>query len=224
MLTSFNKNDIINLSIESADFLYLTKSPLVCVNEHTVLSIEHKLRAFLLEGKMPTGIYKRKKMSEETKKKLRLALKGKSPWNKGKKVGLFPKSIFQKGHKKGMTGKHHSEKSKIKKSIAQKGKYLGEKNHKWKGGRTKTTYGYILVYKPEHPFCTKQGYVKEHRLVMEKILGRYLTPEEIPHHKNEIKDDNRPENLRLFNNNAEHMKFHHPKGKYFIKVLQGVKG
>jgi len=61
-----------------------------------------------------------------------------------------------------------------------------------------TTDGYIMVYMPEHPYCNSNGYVREHRLVMEQRLGRYLRPEETVHHINEIRNDNRDENLELF--------------------------
>jgi hypothetical protein len=78
----------------------------------------------------------------------------------------------------------------------------------WKGGRVKHSDGYILIYCPSHPYGSADGYVFEHRLVMEKLLGRYLKPEETPHHINGIKDDNRPENLRIFPSSREHIIFH----------------
>lgn len=68
---------------------------------------------------------------------------------------------------------------------------------------------YIYIYKPEHPHAigTRKLYVAEHRLIMEDYIGRYLTKNEIVHHKNEITTDNRIENLQLMTN-SEHIKLH----------------
>ena len=85
----------------------------------------------------------------------------------------------------------------------------GSKGH-WKCGKIKC-HGYILIYNPTHPFKVHGNYIMEHRLVMEKHLGRYLTPEEVVHHINEIRDDNRIENLELFSNNGRHLSFHFKK-------------
>ena len=72
----------------------------------------------------------------------------------------------------------------------------GNHNHNWKGGRHYSN-GWIMVHVPSHPYATKWGYVKEHRLVIEGIIGRYLESGEVVHHLNGIKDDNRAENLLL---------------------------
>ena len=66
----------------------------------------------------------------------------------------------------------------------------------WRGGK-KNNNGYVMIYKPLHPNSDLQGYVREHRLVAEKLLQRYLTKDEIVHHKNGIRDDNREENLQI---------------------------
>jgi hypothetical protein len=75
----------------------------------------------------------------------------------------------------------------------------GEKSRHWKGGKILRN-GYVFVNLPDHPSFvgTQRRYFPEHRLVMEQILGRPLERHEQVHHKNGIRDDNRPENLELW--------------------------
>ena len=51
------------------------------------------------------------------------------------------------------------------------------------------------------------GYIYEHRYVLEQKIGRYLESDEIAHHLNENKNDNRPENLGI-KEKTEHNSFH----------------
>jgi len=66
------------------------------------------------------------------------------------------------------------------------------------GRERKTGGGYVLLYAPNHPNAGSKGSFAEHRLVMERELGRFLEPHERVHHRNGIRDDNRPENLELW--------------------------
>jgi len=78
----------------------------------------------------------------------------------------------------------------------------GSKNNRWKGGRYKHTKGYICIR------IAPYTYVLEHRLVMEKHLGRKLESDECIHHINNTKDDNRIENLKLCMKGADHKRHH----------------
>lgn len=98
-------------------------------------------------------------------------------------------------------------KNKIKKKYPS-----GEKSHAWKGGRV-ICIKFIVVYNPKHPRSNGSGYVMEHRLKMEKKLGRYLTKDEVIHHKDSNGLNNDLRNLILFNNNGEHISFHHTERK-----------
>lgn len=82
----------------------------------------------------------------------------------------------------------------------------GSEHRNWKEGRVKS-HGYILIYNPKHPFNVR-GYVREHRLIMEKLLKRYLKPEEIVHHINGVVDDNRIENLMYLPDKNSHSRLH----------------
>ncbi len=74
-------------------------------------------------------------------------------------------------------------------------------------GKSITARGYIEIYSPKHPNRTNRGYVKEHRLIIEKHIGRYLNRDEYVHHINEDKQDNRIENLQIVSH-KEHMIIH----------------
>lgn len=84
----------------------------------------------------------------------------------------------------------------------------GSGNPAWNGGRYEDQNGYINIFLPDHPYSNVKGYIYEHRFIMEQILNRFLKQEEVVHHKDEIKNNNEPENLQLFKTNQEHLKYH----------------
>lgn len=86
----------------------------------------------------------------------------------------------------------------------------GPKHYRWRGGRKLHSEGYIYKLCHGHPRATKDGYVLEHIIVMEDKLGRSLGPGEIVHHLNEVKSDNRPDNLEVMLR-SDHIKHHHRK-------------
>lgn len=65
--------------------------------------------------------------------------------------------------------------------------------------KQKNAAGYVLVFVGRgEPGASKSGHILEHRKVMQELLGRPLLPVENVHHKNGVRDDNRPENLELW--------------------------
>jgi len=83
---------------------------------------------------------------------------------------------------------------------------VAEKNSSWKGGKRISNYGYVLIYSPEYS-RESDNYAPEHRVIMEKYLGRRLGRYEVVHHKNHVKTDNRFENLELMTL-AQHSRHH----------------
>lgn len=66
-------------------------------------------------------------------------------------------------------------------------------------GRSMSGDGYVRVWVGrEHPMADSNGYVKEHRLVMARALGRALHADESVHHRNGDRADNRLANLELW--------------------------
>lgn len=65
--------------------------------------------------------------------------------------------------------------------------------------------GYVMLRMPGHHLANKQGYVREHRLVMEEKIGRRLQPGEVVHHIDGVRSNNHPDNLELFSSNAAHL-------------------
>ena len=76
----------------------------------------------------------------------------------------------------------------------------------YRGGyTTKRGNGYIREYNPLHPRADCRGLVAQHRLVMERHLGRFLSRKEVVHHIDGNKQNNHIDNLELFASQAEHM-------------------
>ncbi len=82
----------------------------------------------------------------------------------------------------------------------------GPKNGNFVG--YKNNHGYVYIVKRDHPECSRDGYVMEHRVVVEDFIGRLLTQSEQVHHLNYEKADNDLMNLMLFANAADHTAFH----------------
>ena len=85
----------------------------------------------------------------------------------------------------------------------------GEQNHNWKGGKSITQHGYVLVrVGTMHHLADVRGYAYEHRLVAEKMLGRHLRPNEIVHHRNGDRADNHHDNIEVLASIGHHMQAH----------------
>ncbi len=91
----------------------------------------------------------------------------------------------------------------------------GDQHPNWRRGYTISTEGYkhVLIDDSERT----NRYEAEHRLVMAEVLGRPLTSDEVVHHINRIKTDNRPENLKVLSR-QEHAALHAAENRLAIEI------
>ena len=84
----------------------------------------------------------------------------------------------------------------------------GNNNARWNGGQWRHPDGYIGIAVLEgHHLRQAHGYAFQHQLVAEEMLGRRLRPDEVVHHRNGKRDDNRPENLEV-TTRSDHSRHH----------------
>ena len=175
-----------------------------------------------------------KPCSEETKRKIGLANKNRkftkkhrNKISKALKGRIFSDETIKKMSiaKKGRKSKYGwkkgvplPEKTKRKISKTLKGRFTRANSPHWKGGRRYSGSGYVLIYNPEYPITIANGYVFEHRSVVEKHIKRFLTSEEEVHHLGK-KDDNRPHMLMAFKNHSIHSLFHKNPSKVKISDI-----
>lgn len=89
----------------------------------------------------------------------------------------------------------------------KKGLWVGDNNPRWNGGKTITTDGYNCVVAKDHPY-SQNGFIKEHRLIVEKLIGKILPKNAVVHHVNGNKTDNLNTNLVVCENNSYHLLLH----------------
>ena len=131
--------------------------------------------------------------------------------------------VFNRKWRRPMSAERRAEISRIhkgKKLTEEQRRKISERNScDYNGlngyGHTKDhNRGYVLAYAPKHPKAHKDGYVMLHTVVMERAIGRYLNDNEVVHHENRNRKDNRLENLVLMNKHEHcsmHMKERHMK-------------
>lgn len=133
------------------------------------------------------------KLSECVPEIIRLYASGISGEKIAEKFNVSPQAIYYRLKKASVT---------LRKSGPAKGELAGEHNGNWKGGKHIDTQGYVCIR-------INGKYIREHRIIAGKILGRKLRKGEVIHHKNGNKKDNSTENIEVFASHSVHMASQH---------------
>lgn len=164
------------------------------------LWVRHNQRRYLKqEEEMPKGIYERKK--REPKLTPQDDLEIRADYN----LGMSMKQLSEKFSAGRNQIRNSLERTVPGENRTPRKGMPGAKNPAWKGGRIIDFDGYVLLLLPDHPDANSQGYIREHRLVMEGLICRRLLRREVVHHKDGNKQNNSPENLLLFSSNGVHL-------------------
>ena len=116
--------------------------------------------------------------------------------------GKTPNAICKKARKIGL---HMSKGTEwLNRSLVRR----RENGANWKGGKRRTSKGYVQVLQPENHRADTNGYVMEHIYVWEQKTGLPVPDNCVIHHLNGVKDDNRIENLCMMERGA-HTIMHH---------------
>jgi hypothetical protein len=142
-----------------------------------------------------------------------LYIKGESTLTLSKRYGISYTPISRILKRNGIKIRNNKEKSlnavkqgrnsnsKLQRKITREN-WLGKNNPRWKpNGSKRKSHDYILIKVSEHKWQ------KEERFIAEKLLKRKLKGNEVIHHINSNKMDNRTENLYLMTR-TEHKAWH----------------
>ena len=129
--------------------------------------------------------------------------------------GLPPRKDANRGHKHSKEFCEHISKVHKGKIVTAETREKIRQAHigayknptKFGGHKKQRADGYVAVYSPYHAKANKSGYVMEHILIVEENIGRHLNENEVVHHKNKIRNDNRIENLMVMTK-TEHTRLH----------------
>lgn len=116
----------------------------------------------------------------------------------GQKTNIYKQNVSARGDVKGQPKKYIR---------GHQPRVAGEKHHRWNPGIIKRN-GYLVCKKPDHPRANKDGFVFEHILVAESMLGRPLEPEEVVHHYGEKTDNSK---IIVCKDRAQHNMLHQRK-------------